>query len=101
MFFGKIISCKCDLHIKLNILNPLNIIFLPNGLKMNLLPCNPFFQNFTILKFLCDLVFHKVHPMNMYFYKRRNILLYKKFEINCMILCIPFNYFIKKCNLNI
>jgi len=28
MFFGKIISCTCDLHLKLHILNPLNIIFL-------------------------------------------------------------------------
>jgi hypothetical protein len=33
MFFGKIISCTCDLHLKLNILNPLNIIVLSNGLK--------------------------------------------------------------------
>ncbi len=33
MFFGKIVSCTCDLHLKLNILNPLNISFLSNGLK--------------------------------------------------------------------
>jgi hypothetical protein len=25
MFFGKIISCKCDLHLKLDIVNLLNI----------------------------------------------------------------------------
>ncbi len=31
MFFGKIISYTCDLHLKLNILNPLNIILLSNG----------------------------------------------------------------------
>jgi hypothetical protein len=31
MFFGKIISYTCDLHTKLDILNPLNIIFLSNG----------------------------------------------------------------------
>jgi hypothetical protein len=31
MFFGKIISCTCDLHLKLDILNPLNIIFYLNG----------------------------------------------------------------------
>jgi hypothetical protein len=42
MFFGKIISCTCDLHLKQNILNPLNIIVLSNGLKMSNLPCNPF-----------------------------------------------------------
>jgi hypothetical protein len=33
MFFGKIISYTCDLHLKLDILNPFNIIYLPNGLK--------------------------------------------------------------------
>ncbi len=27
-------------------------------------------------------------------------LLYKKFEINCMTLCLPFDYFKKKCTLN-
>jgi hypothetical protein len=31
MFFGKIISCTCDLHLKLNILNPFDINFLSNG----------------------------------------------------------------------
>jgi len=31
LFFGKIIFCTCDLHLKLDILNPLNIIFLSNG----------------------------------------------------------------------
>jgi len=31
IFFSKIISCTCDLHLKLDILNPLNIIVLPNG----------------------------------------------------------------------
>jgi hypothetical protein len=30
MFFGKIISYTCDFHLKLNILNPLNIMFMPN-----------------------------------------------------------------------
>jgi len=33
IFFGKLISCTCDLHLKLNILHPLNIFFLSNGLK--------------------------------------------------------------------
>jgi len=33
MFFGMFISFTCDLHLKLDILNPLNIILLSNGLK--------------------------------------------------------------------
>ncbi len=33
MFFGKIISCTCELHLKLDILNPLNVIFISSGLK--------------------------------------------------------------------
>jgi hypothetical protein len=70
MFFGTFISCTCDLHLKLNILNPLNNFLYQMVLKMSPLPCSPFFQNFKILKFLNDLVFHQVHPMNMYFHKR-------------------------------
>jgi hypothetical protein len=53
---------------------------------MNLLPCNPFLPNF---------VFHPIHLMNV-FYTMGNVLLYKKFEIYCMILCIPFDSFYKK-----
>jgi hypothetical protein len=30
-FFSKIFSGTCDLHLKLDILDPLNIIFLSNG----------------------------------------------------------------------
>jgi hypothetical protein len=30
-FFGNIIFCTCDLHLKLNILNPLNFFFSLNG----------------------------------------------------------------------
>jgi hypothetical protein len=33
MFFGMFISFTCNLHLKLDILNPLNIIFLSNGFK--------------------------------------------------------------------
>jgi hypothetical protein len=64
-------------------------------LKMNLLPCNPFFQNFKILKSLYDLVFHQVHPMNMYFHRRGHVFVIKKIEINCMILCLPSDLFFK------
>jgi hypothetical protein len=51
MFFGKIISYTWDLHLKLNILNPLNIIFLSKGLKNESFTLQPFpskFQNFEI-----------------------------------------------------
>jgi hypothetical protein len=69
--FGMFISFTCDLHLKLDILNPLKILFFINGLKMNPLPYNLFFfQNFKNLKILNDLVFHQVHPMNMYFRRK-------------------------------
>jgi hypothetical protein len=51
MFFGKIIAYTCDMHLKLNILNPLNISFLSNGLKNESFALQPFpskFQNFEI-----------------------------------------------------
>ncbi len=38
--------------------------------KMSPFPCSPFLQNFNILKFLYDKVFHQVHLMNMSFYRR-------------------------------
>jgi hypothetical protein len=49
------------------------------------------------LTFLYDLVFHQVHPMNMYFHKKGHVFVkYNFFEIDYMILCIPFDSFIKK-----
>jgi hypothetical protein len=45
---------------------------------MNPLFCNPFLQNFKTLKFLFDLIFHQIHPMNMYFNKRGNVLIVQK-----------------------
>ncbi len=51
MFFGMFIFCTCDLHLKLNILNPLNITFLSNGLKSESFALQPFpskFQDFEI-----------------------------------------------------
>jgi hypothetical protein len=62
---------------------------------MSPLPCSPFLQNFKTLKFLYDLIFHQIHLMNMYFHRKGHFLLYKKFKINCMNLCIPFNFFFK------
>jgi hypothetical protein len=79
MFFGHIISYTCDLHLKLNILNPLNIIFWSNGFKMNSLTCKTFLQNFTTLTFLYDLVSHEVHPMNMYFHERGHVFVVQNF----------------------
>jgi hypothetical protein len=78
VFFGKVISYTCDMHIKLYILNPLNIMFLSNGLKMNPLPYNLFLQIFKTLSFLYDLVFHQVHPMNMYVRRRGHAFVVQK-----------------------
>jgi hypothetical protein len=79
MFFSKIIFYTCDLHPKLNILNPLNIIFFGQIVKeMSPLLCSPFFENFKTLNFLYDLGFHQVHPMSMYFYRRGYVFVVKK-----------------------
>jgi hypothetical protein len=51
VFFGMIISFTCDLHQKLDILNPLNIFFSSNGLKNESFALQPFlskFQDFEI-----------------------------------------------------
>jgi hypothetical protein len=51
MFFGKIISYTCDLHLKLDILNPLNIFKISNGLEYESFALQPFlskFQDFEI-----------------------------------------------------
>ncbi len=59
MLFGMIICYTCDMHLKLNILNPLNIFFYQMVKKMNPLPCNSSIQDFKILKILYDLDFIK------------------------------------------
>jgi hypothetical protein len=56
------------------------------------------FKIFKTLRFLYDSIFHQVYPMNMYFHKRGHFLLYKRFEVNCIILCIPFNSLKRNCN---
>jgi len=51
MFFGKIISYTCDLHLKLNILNPLNIFLGQMVEKKESFALQPFpskFQSFEI-----------------------------------------------------
>jgi hypothetical protein len=53
MFFDMFISYTCDLHLKLDILIPLNIIFLSNGLKNESFALQSFsskFQNFEIFE---------------------------------------------------
>ncbi len=72
-FFGKIISCTWDLHLKLDILNPLNIIYLSNGILNESFALQPF-----LLKILHDLVFHQVHPLNMYFHRRGHVFVVQK-----------------------
>jgi hypothetical protein len=76
MFFGMFISFTCDLHLKLDILNPFNIIFLSK-------------------KFLNELVFIKFIQWTCTFIEGGMVLLYKKIEINCMVLCLPFDLFFK------
>jgi len=73
MFFGKIIFFTCDLHLKLDILNPLNTMFCQMVKKMSPLFYNLFLQNFKSLKILYDLVFHQIHLMNVYFHRRGHV----------------------------
>jgi hypothetical protein len=92
MFFDMFISFTCDLHLKLNILNLVNIFFYQMVLKMSPLLCNLFVQTFKTLKFLNGLVFHKFIQWTCIFIEEGMFLLYKKIEISCMILCFPFDY---------
>jgi hypothetical protein len=78
MFFGRIISYTCDLHLKLDILNPLNNLFC-QMVKKWILWFVPFPSKFKTLKFLYDLVFHQVHLMNMYFHKRGHVFVVQLF----------------------
>jgi hypothetical protein len=96
IFFGKIISYTCDLHLKLNFLNPLNIYFYQMAKKMSLLTCNPPFKISKIWIFYVIWFFIKFIQWTYIFIERGMILLYKKFEINCMILRIPFDSLKKK-----
>jgi len=52
-----------------------------------------FLKNIQIYEIFIWFGFHQVYPMNMYFHRRGHVLLYKKFEINCMILYITFDFF--------
>jgi len=46
--------------------------------KMSPLPYNLFLQNFKTLNFLNDLVFHQIHPMNIYFHKKGHVFVIQK-----------------------
>ncbi len=75
MFFGKIISCTCDLHLKLDILNLLNF-FLVKWLKKWVLFLTTLSFNFSkLLKEIYNLIFHQVHFMNMYFHRKGHIFI--------------------------
>ncbi len=51
MFFGKIIYYTCDLLLKLDILNPLNIFFWSNGKKNESFALSPFPSKFQDFEF--------------------------------------------------
>jgi hypothetical protein len=95
MFFGMFISFTCDQHLKLDILNLLNMIFLSsNGVLNESFTLQPFlskFQDFEIFEW----VFHQVHPMAMYFHRKGHVFIVQKIEMNFMILCLLFYYFFK------
>jgi hypothetical protein len=102
MFFGKIFSCTCDLHLKLDILNPLNIIILSNGFKKKSFPLKPFLQNLKTSKFLYNLIFRQVHIMNIYFHKKGACFCCTIFLKSIVWLyAFVFIPFVEICNLDI
>jgi len=78
MFFDKIISYTCDLHLKLYILKQLNIIILSNGLKNESFALYNFLSKFQDFEIFVWFGFHQVHSMNMYFHRRGHVFLVKK-----------------------
>jgi hypothetical protein len=90
--FGKIISFMCDLHLNINILNPLNIYFLLNGFKKWILCLATLSLKISRLWNFCMIWYLiKFIQCTCIFIKGGMFFLYKKFEINCMTLCIPFD----------
>jgi hypothetical protein len=98
IFFGMFISYKCDgLHLKLDILNPLNISFQSNGLINEFFALQPFpfkFQDFEKKQIIW--FFIKFIQWTCTFIKGGMFLFYTKFEINCMSLCMHFDSLFKK-----
>jgi hypothetical protein len=72
---------------------------LSNGLKNEYFALQTFPSKFQDLKFFVWFSFHQVHSMFCTFIEGGMFLLYKKFEINCMTLNIPFDSLKQKCNL--
>jgi hypothetical protein len=80
MFFGMFISCTCDLHLKLDILNPLNIIFFIKWFKKWVL-CSLIAFSFKISRlwnFWMIWFFIKFIQWTCTFIKGGMFLLYKK-----------------------
>jgi hypothetical protein len=95
-FFGKIISCTCDLHLKLNILNPLNKCFWSNGFLNESFSLQPFLSKFQGFKIFVNFFFHQVHLMNMYFHRSRHIFVLQKVWNQLYDFIHSFLFFIKK-----
>jgi len=75
MLFHIIISYTCDVHLKLEILNLMDIKKYPNYLLKESFPLQPFaskFQNFEIFMWF---FFHQIDIMNMYLHKGKHVLL--------------------------
>jgi hypothetical protein len=77
----------------------LNIFFGPNVFLNESLALQPFPSKFKTLKFLHDLVFHQVHPMTMYFYRRGHVFVVQKVCNQLYDFMISFSLF-KKIKLN-
>jgi len=94
------ISFKCDLHLKPNILNPLNIIIFKWFKKWVLCLVALSFKISRLWNFWMLWFFIKFIQGTCIFIEGGMFLLYKKFEIKCMILCLLFYYLFLKCILD-
>jgi hypothetical protein len=70
---------------------PIELLFLSNGLKNQYFTCNLFLQNFKTLTFLHDLAFHQIHPMNMHFHKMGHLFVVQKFRNQLQNFMHPFD----------
>jgi hypothetical protein len=100
-FFGKIIFCTCDLHLKLNILNPLNIIFLSKWFfKWVFCLVTLSFKISRLWHFCMIWIFIKFIQWTCTSIEKDIFLLYKSLKLIVWLLCIPFDSFLKKNNLD-
>jgi len=63
MSFHMIISCRCDLHFVLQILNSMNTNNQPSG--HNFFPYNPFDWIFNLSKFVNGVSFDQMYPIKI------------------------------------